>query len=80
MSWTETGIVVMTKPTLVIRTKFGIFHKFEGIEGYEEGEHVLLACSPTNTFIVEEHTTTIPMPPTPPEVPDVDYEDLYYVE
>ncbi len=79
MSWTETGIVVVDYP-LVIRTKFGVLHKFNGIKGYQEGDNVLLACTPTKVSIVEEHTTTIPMPPSTPEIPDIDYEDLDYVE
>jgi hypothetical protein len=79
MSWAETGIVVNNSP-VIVRTRFGQTYTIDGKEEYNEGEEVLITHSPTGTIVIEKYNTTIPLPPSPPEIPDINYEDLDYIE
>jgi hypothetical protein len=82
VSWTEKAIVVSNSSKLVVRTRYGNIHKLNCKEEYQEGNTITLVFSSKGSISILEdrHTTTVSLPPLPPEIPDINYEDLDYVE
>jgi hypothetical protein len=82
VSWTEKAVVISSSYKLVVRTKYGNIHKLDCKEEYQEGSTITLVFSSTgNTYVLEDrHAATTSQSPLPPEIPDIIYEDLDYVE